>query len=228
MTAGARRIAPVLRQPVAYGERGGTRLGLRQSGVHAWGRRRHGQAEDVIQQPLAAEHGRCPIRIRGRGQQRAVREQSAALIGIRERHAPEPAAVNAGNPVVPRQPFVDERVVRSQKIDDAAIFAQRAGDEQLGLLLEGLEQAFVDSSDSDRDRPRPRPTRRRFNHWAANPSTSARAARGSASMRRTCCSSTAGLQELLRARPDRAGDSSGMLPHRKNDRREATSMSLRG
>ena len=50
-------------------------------------------------------------------------EQSAALIVIRQRHAPEAAAVDSGNSVVPRQPFVDERVVRVQQVGDAAVFA---------------------------------------------------------------------------------------------------------
>ena len=71
------------------------------------------------------------------------REQSAALIVVRKRHAPEAAAVNSRNPVMPRQPFVDERVVRVQQIEHAAILAQRAGDEQLRLLLERLQQALV-------------------------------------------------------------------------------------
>ena len=49
-----------------------------------------------------------------------------------------------GNAVVARQPLVDERVVGAQQIEHAAILAQRAGDEQLGLLLERLEQAVVE------------------------------------------------------------------------------------
>ena len=48
-----------------------------------------------------------------------------------------------GNAVVPRQTFVDERVVGVQQIDDAAVLADGARDEQLGFALEGLQQAQV-------------------------------------------------------------------------------------
>ena len=44
-------------------------------------------------------------------------QQPAALIVIRERDAPEAAAVDPGNPVMPRQPLVDERVVGVQQIE---------------------------------------------------------------------------------------------------------------
>ena len=44
---------------------------------------------------------------------------------------------------MPRQPFVDERIVGVQQIGDAAILAQRAGHEHLGFLLERLQQALV-------------------------------------------------------------------------------------
>ena len=61
-------------------------------------------------------------------------EQSAPLIEIRERDAAEAAAVNARNAVMARQPLVDERVVRAQEVQHAAILAQGAGDEQPGFL----------------------------------------------------------------------------------------------
>ena len=57
--------------------------------------------------------------------------------------------------------------------------------------------------------------------WSTNAS-----ARGSASIRRTCCSSTAGIAAACRARARSSSSSSGMLLHRKNDRREASSRSL--
>ena len=65
---------------------------------------------------------------------------------------------------------------------------------------------------------------RTCSHWPAKFSTSA-SAFGSASMRRTCASSTAGW----RRRPAAARSSSassGMLLQRKNDSRDASSMSL--
>ncbi len=44
---------------------------------------------------------------------------------------------------MPREPFVDKRIVGAQEIDDAAILADRAADEQLRFTLEGLQQAEV-------------------------------------------------------------------------------------
>ena len=45
-------------------------------------------------------------------------------------HAPEPAAVDVGNAVMPRQPLVDERVVGVQQIHHAAVLAHDAVEEQ--------------------------------------------------------------------------------------------------
>ena len=42
------------------------------------------------------------------------------------------------------QPFVDEGVVGGQQIEDAAIVAELAVKEQLGLALEGLAQVVVE------------------------------------------------------------------------------------
>ena len=59
-------------------------------------------------------------------------------------HAAEPAAVDVGNAVVPRQPFVDEGVVGAQQIQDAAVLAQDALEQQLGLAPERLAQVVVE------------------------------------------------------------------------------------
>ena len=50
-----------------------------------------------------------------------------------ERHAPEPAAVDIRNLVVLREPLVEERVVGGEQLEDAAILAQLALEEELGL-----------------------------------------------------------------------------------------------
>ena len=65
---------------------------------------------------------------------------------------------------------------------------------------------------------------RSCSHWPAKFETIA-VARGSASIRFTCRSSTAGWRSSPR-RAASTSSSSGMLLHRKNDRREASSMSL--
>ena len=45
---------------------------------------------------------------------------------------------------MPREPFVDERVVGADQIQHAAILAQRARQKQPRLLFEGLQQAVVE------------------------------------------------------------------------------------
>ena len=64
-------------------------------------------------------------------------------VGCR-RHAAESASVDAGNSVVLRQAFVQERVVRPDEREHAAILAQHAVEEELGLLPEGLPQVVVE------------------------------------------------------------------------------------
>src|SRR6185369_8614503 len=63
--------------------------------------------------------------------------------GIGNRDATELIAVNAGDAVVPRQPFVDERVIRRQKIEDAAVFADDAREQQFGLMPHRLTEVVV-------------------------------------------------------------------------------------
>ena len=75
--------------------------------------------------------------------QRPLRQQSAALASIGQRHAPEPASVDAGNAVVARELLVDEGVVGVQKLEHAPIVAKRAADEELGFTLEGIHQREV-------------------------------------------------------------------------------------
>ena len=81
--------------------------------------------------------------MRGDHQHGALAEQSPPLF-LTKRDAPEPAAVHAGNAVMPREPFVDERVVGADEIQHAAIFTERARQKQPRLLFEGLQQAVVE------------------------------------------------------------------------------------
>ena len=99
-----------------------------------------------------------------------------------QRHAAEVAAVDVRDAVVPRQPLVDERVVGVQQVEDAAVLAHDALEEQLGLRAERLRAARCRSSGS-------RPASgcgscrlRSISHWLAKLSTSARDF-GSASIR---------------------------------------------
>src|SRR5215475_281236 len=62
---------------------------------------------------------------------------------VRQSYSPETAAVNPGNSVVTRQPFIQERVVCIEEIGDAAILTYRAAHEHFSLALKTLQQTFV-------------------------------------------------------------------------------------
>ena len=61
-----------------------------------------------------------------------------------ELDAAEPAAVDVRDAVVLGQALVDERVVRAQQIEHAAVLAHHAVDEHLRLLPEGLAEVVVE------------------------------------------------------------------------------------
>ena len=115
-----------------------------------------------------------------------------------ERDAAEMAAVDVRDAVVLREPLVHERVVGGQQVEHAAVFPDDALEEQLGLAAERLPQVVVEVRKLLRVRrlvaqvAQLQPLAREVAHQ--------RVGRGSASMRRTCCSSTAGLARACRAR----------------------------
>ena len=137
----------------------------------------------------------------------------------------EVAALDVRDAVVLREPLVEERVVGGQQLEHAAVLAHDA-----------VEKSSVSrcmlcrSVSSNVERVGlARAGRRQVAHQqplAAEVRRSASRDRGSASMRRTCA---------LEHRPDcracpapaaSSSSSSGMLLHRKNDSREASSRSL--
>ena len=113
--------------------------------------------------------------------------------------AAEVAAVDVRDPVVLRQPLVDERIVRRQQIEHAAILADDAVEEQFGLALESPARRSSSKSGNSS-------TNGATLLGCADTATARRScrraicARESASMRRTCCSSTAGLAQPPLAR----------------------------
>ena len=67
----------------------------------------------------------------------------------RQRHAAELRAVDVRDAVVLGQPLVDERVIRRQQIEDAAIFVDDAVEEQLDLALERRRAGCRRSRETD-------------------------------------------------------------------------------
>ena len=102
---------------------------------HVGQRRRRRDAEKIVEDELAAQDRRGPGRIRRDRQDASLTKQSAAPAVLVERDAPEAAAIHVRDAVMLRQPLVDERVVRAQQIEHAAILAQDALEEELRLLV---------------------------------------------------------------------------------------------
>src|SRR5262249_14373804 len=105
------------------------------------------------QEPGAALYWRSSSRIRCHRQQGAFSEQAATHIVIRiQRHTSELRAVDVRNPVVLREPFVDECVIRSQQIENASVFTNDAAEEELGFLPECVAQIIIEIREEIYDR----------------------------------------------------------------------------
>src|SRR5688572_31600708 len=114
---------------------------VQQRDVRGW--RRWRRAEHVVEQPPAAQDRRRTVRIGSHGEDTALTEQ-AAPYAVAEGDSPEVASVHVRDPIVAREPLIDERIVRRQQIDDAAVLAQLRGDEQSRLLTERLTEVLVE------------------------------------------------------------------------------------
>ena len=118
---------------------------------------------------------------------------------VGQRHPPEVAAVDAAHPVVARQPLVDEGVVGAQQIE------RRCGPRAAGCRGTSPSRVRIawrsESSNSGKSaRSGTNAARlRRCSHWPPKFLTSD-CARGSASIRRTSRSSTAGCPSRCRGR----------------------------
>ena len=71
-------------------------------------------------------------------------QQAAALAALVQRDATEVAAIDIGNVVVLREPFVQEGEVSAQQVEHAAVFAQKSFEVQLGLAAKGLAEVVVE------------------------------------------------------------------------------------
>ena len=100
---------------------------------------------------------------------------------------------------MPGQPLVHERVVCRQQIEDVAVLAHDAVEEQFGFALKRLPQVVVEVGKQIGSRA-PSSAGCAAAATGRRNSSPARRERGSASIRRTCRSSTAGVFSLPRAR----------------------------
>ena len=187
-------------------------------------RRRRRRAEHVLEQPLAPQHGRGPVGIRRHRQDAALAEQAAA-IAVGEGHAPEVAAVDV------RESGSAARAARSRTCSWPSAGRRRCDPRAAELPTNSrvscrrASRRFSSKSGNASTSGTTPASLPSLSHWLAKLSTSACDA-DRASIRRTCCSSTAGLLELARVAAS-SSSSSGMLLQRKNDSRDARSRSLR-
>ena len=86
VAARARRVLAVLLQPLAHATSAPRPLSFSFECRHVRRRRRAAACQDVLQDPLAAQHRRRPVRIRRHRQDAALTEQPAALV-VRQRDA---------------------------------------------------------------------------------------------------------------------------------------------
>jgi len=108
--------------------------------------------DDILENPLAASNQRSTVGLRGDRQYRAFPEQPAAYIQLgAERDAAELASVHIRYSIVLREPFIDERVIRSQEIDHIPVFADEAVEEQFSLTPERLPQVVVEIREERHD-----------------------------------------------------------------------------
>ncbi len=143
MAARAHGVRAMLNHPLAHREnlRARAVLGQRR---HVQRRGRHGRAEQILENPLAAAHRRRPVRVRRDRHDAALTEQPAAHVVRAELDAPEVAAVHVGNAVVLREALVEERVIGAQQIEHAAILLHDALEQHFGLATERLTKVVVE------------------------------------------------------------------------------------
>ena len=161
----------------------------------------------------------------GDRQKASLPQQSSTVVQFRsERHATELRPVNIGNAVMFGEPLIEESIVRGQQINDVAVLTHDAFKEHFRFTAETLPQLVV-------------PVGIELRHPAMSPANSAstaiarrssspeppiedrRASAAPAARARLDCSTCPWLARLINS-------SSGMLLHRKNDKRDANSRSV--
>src|SRR5262245_33877564 len=143
MTTRARRICSMLRHAFAHRKDLAYRIFLRQRRhVRRW--RRWRRSKDILQDPLAAQHGRSAVRVGGHGENTSLSKEPAPYAVVRQSDAAEVAAVHIRNAVMFCEPFIQEGVIGIQKIDDTAILFYDASKEQLSLAAECLAQVVIE------------------------------------------------------------------------------------
>ena len=92
-----------------------------------------GDSQDVVEDEEPALHGRGPVGIRGDREHGPLRQHSAARAPGGQCHPAHLVALDALDPVVLRQPLVEERVVAVDQLEQAAVVPHDVLEEHLGF-----------------------------------------------------------------------------------------------
>ena len=140
MAGCAARIGPVLVKLLADGD-GSADIGFdRGDGRRRW----NFEAEDTLDDPFAAQHGRGGGAVGGDLEHAGLRHDPAARAVGRQRHPPHGHAVDPGHAVMRGEALIEEREVRVNQIAHRQIAAQQLGEEELRLGERGLGQRIVE------------------------------------------------------------------------------------
>ena len=88
---------------------------------------RRGDSQDVVQNEQAALHGRGSIRVRGHGQHGSLRQNAAAWALRWQSNEAHLITLDAIDPIVFRQPLVQERVIADQQLPQTAVSGAQCG-----------------------------------------------------------------------------------------------------
>ena len=105
------------------------------------------RGQQVVEDPLAAQHRRRARRV-GRHREDAALGQHTAPRRAGEVDLPELLPLHPGDPVMAGQPLVEERVLAIQEIEDAAVLPDHALQEQLGLPAHGEAQVVLERGET--------------------------------------------------------------------------------
>src|SRR6185295_3100709 len=112
----------VLLHDLAYGSRLLAFLVFLEA-FHVRRRSSRGRSENIVQNKCASKYEGSTVRI-GRHHQQSALSKDAVSFRIGQRDAPHLSATNIGDSIVGGEAFIQERIVRSEQIQHAAVIVE--------------------------------------------------------------------------------------------------------
>ena len=106
-------------------------------------RRRRRRVQQVLENPLPAQHGRRPRRIGRNRQHTPVRQNPAAAIGAAHIHPPELRTGHPVHAIEARHPLIQERVLGVQQIQQTSVLPHQVLKKQLRLPAHRKPQTVI-------------------------------------------------------------------------------------